>query len=82
MKSNVLLFEPMAKQRLLNPSLEIFSGALWAHRHLWRRAARLLPANSCLIAVDPNNQRQTQLLQRIAQRFRAKGKGVYIWQLP
>jgi hypothetical protein len=59
---------------------EIFAGSLWSQRHLWRRAARLLPANSCLFVIDPKNTKQHELVKKISEVLKRKGRSVYIWR--
>ena len=82
MKLSGLLFKFMANQHPISNSTEIFSGALWSQRHLWRKALPLLPANSYLLVVNPEDEKQTRLMRTLARSFRDKGRQVLIWLSP
>lgn len=68
--------------RLSQSPIEIYSGALWSQRQMWRDVSHLLPANACLLVIDTKNERQTQVMRRIAQSFRDSGRQVLIWITP
>jgi hypothetical protein len=72
----------MTYHRSIKKSTEIFSGALWPQRHLWQKAIPLLPANSYLLVVNPENEKQARLMHKLAQSFRDKGRQVHIWISP
>ncbi len=60
----------------------IFSGAMWSQRQIWKRMMQVLPQNSCLLVIDPQNVQQTQVMRQVAQSFRNKGQAVFIWMKP
>jgi DNA invertase Pin-like site-specific DNA recombinase len=62
----------MNSHHFVKKPIEIFAGSLWSQRHLWRRAARLLPANSCLFVIDSKNTKQHELVQKISEILKIK----------
>ena len=72
----------MTQHQPIKKSTEIFAGAMWSQRHLWQKAIPLLPVNSYLLVINPENEKQTLLMQKLARSFRNKGRQVHIWISP
>jgi len=55
---------------------------MWPQRHLWQKAIPLLPTNGYLLVINPENKKQSRLMQKLARYFRNKGRQVHIWISP
>ena len=72
----------MNSRRPTKKSIEMFPAALLSQRRAWEGAAQLLPANTCLLVTDTTNQKQTEIMRRLAKTFRDEGWLVLIWMSP
>jgi len=60
----------------------IFSGGLWSQQPHWQKITYSLPKNACLLVVDTQNKKQTEVMRKIAHFFQDKGRQVLIWMPP
>jgi hypothetical protein len=70
------------RQPLYTQQTIIFSGGLWSQQSHWQKLTYLLPKNACLLVVDTQNKKQTQVMREIARSFQDKGRQVLIWMPP
>jgi hypothetical protein len=71
------MFHPARKNQTV-----IFAGSMLGQQLIWKRFSNLLPHNTCLIVVNPNNHRMAQTMRSVAKAFLDKGRSVHIWMSP
>jgi hypothetical protein len=60
----------------------LFSGSMLSQQVAWKRFSHLLPQNTCLIVINPNNPKLAQTMRSVAKAFLEKGRPVHIWLSP
>jgi hypothetical protein len=60
----------------------LFSGSMLSQQLTWKRFSNLLPHNTCLIVINPNNPKLAQTMRLVAKAFLDKGRPVHIWMSP
>lgn len=61
--------------------IEILPASLLTQRGSWERVANSLPTGGCLLVMDPENRKQTELMRGVARVLREDGREVVVWEL-